>query len=455
MEETKLARYVAEFFGTFVLVLSVGCNVLSKNWFSGPISTACILVGLVYATSNVSGGYLNPALALASGVAGRLPMGEALAYCVFEILGGILGAITYSLLYWENFTIGPMRGFSWWQAGLAEMLYTFMLAFAVLNCATMYKQFGRQYFGLAIGFVILAAGYGGGAISGGCLNPALALGVDLTSVHLGFGWSCSYIGFEFVGAAIAGALFRVIRPQDPGHGQYNKGLVYGVLGEFIGTFMIVLTVGLNQLADSRAAALSTAAAVVVMTYSLWDVCGANFNPAVTLAVVVSGSQQRFPNLGMTSSVVGRALALIGAQIVAALLATWTYLGLHRYQPYPASPPILYGWVPQATVEILFTFLLCYVVLSTATERSNQMLTQYVGIAIGFCILAGGYVTHTVSDGTMNPAVTFSIGLSGSLTVAGCLSLIGCELIGAALAAGLLRLTHPYRKDMAQNTPLKL
>ena len=64
-----------------------------------------------------------------------------------------------------------------------------MLCFVVLNVAATAKNKPNEYYGLAIGFVIIAGGYAGGGISGGAFNPAVAFGIDTASVGLGFGWS--------------------------------------------------------------------------------------------------------------------------------------------------------------------------------------------------------------------------------------------------------------------------
>ena len=44
----------------------------------------------------------------------------------------------------------------------------------------------------------------------GCFNPAVAIGIDVSSAGLGFGWSAAYTGYEILGAALAAAAFRVI-----------------------------------------------------------------------------------------------------------------------------------------------------------------------------------------------------------------------------------------------------
>merc|ERR1719337_282609 len=69
---------------------------------------------------------------------------------------------------------------------VAETVYTFVLCFVVLNVATAGKNVGNYYYGLAIGFVIVAGGYAVGNISGGAFNPAVALGIDISSKGYGY-----------------------------------------------------------------------------------------------------------------------------------------------------------------------------------------------------------------------------------------------------------------------------
>merc|ERR1719316_656887 len=142
-----------------------------------------------------------------------------------------------------------------------------MLCFVVLNVATASKNAGNQFFGLAIGFVIIAGGYAAGNISGGAFNPAVALGIDVSSAGLGFGWGFAYTGYELVGAALAAGAFRLVRPDDfGGSDQYELGTK--CISEFIGTFFLVLTVGLNVLNNSPAGAWSIAASLMCMIFAL-------------------------------------------------------------------------------------------------------------------------------------------------------------------------------------------
>merc|ERR1719437_115831 len=99
---------------------------------------------------------------------------------------------------------------------------------------------GGQYFGLSIGYVIIAGAYGAGAVSGGCFNPAVAFGVDVSSAHLGFGWCLVYSCFELVGAALAAFLFKVVRPGDFTEEDAEVTMLSKLSSEFVGTFILVL-----------------------------------------------------------------------------------------------------------------------------------------------------------------------------------------------------------------------
>merc|ERR1719310_2118323 len=202
-------------------------------------------------------------------------------------------------MLWKVVNVAPKPGFGWWEAMLAEVLYTFVLCFVVLNVAASTKNGcgsldgkpggNQQFYGLAIGFVVVAGGYGAGAISGGAFNPAVALGLDVSSAGVGFGWGFAYTGYELIGCALAAGLFRVVRPDDfdeAHNGEYN--LTTKCVSEFLGTYILVLTVGLNVLNNSPAGAWSIAASLMCMIFALGNCSGAHFTPAVTVAIMIAG-----------------------------------------------------------------------------------------------------------------------------------------------------------------------
>merc|ERR1719235_2885994 len=158
-----------------------------------------------------------------------------------------MAGVAYGLLLGEVFALAPSKGANHWpHAAFAEFIYTFMLCFVVLNVACSNAHAGKnQFYGLAIGFVLVAGGYAAGHISGGALNPAVAVGIDVSSMATGFGYCVVYVSAELVGGVLAAGVFRVVRPQDFKVGAGSHGLLAKLISEFLGTYFIVLTVGLN------------------------------------------------------------------------------------------------------------------------------------------------------------------------------------------------------------------
>merc|ERR1719326_1607738 len=102
------------------------------------------------------------------------------AYWCTQIIAGILAGVTYTFVYGASIDLGPQlisegipgydgkAKFSWMCVAAIEILYTFMLCFVVLRVAASKSvaSKGYEYFGLAIGFVIVAGGFAGGGVSG-------------------------------------------------------------------------------------------------------------------------------------------------------------------------------------------------------------------------------------------------------------------------------------------------
>jgi len=432
-EDSAVPKYVAEFVGTYLLVFTVGCNVLSGSPVWAATSIACVLMVSIYALGGVSGANFNPAVSVTLGLSNKLEWKEVGIYAVVQIIAGICAGLSYGALFFKVFNLEPQPGFGWWEAALAEVLYTFMLCFVVLNVATASKNAGNQFFGLAIGFVIIAGGYAAGGISGGAFNPAVALGIDVSSAGLGFGWGFAYAGYELIGAALASALFRVVRPDEFG-GESEYTLATKLVSEFIGTFYLVLTVGLNVLGKSPAPVWSIAASLMCMIYALGNCSGAHFNPAVTVALLASGR-----NIIPATE----AAAYIGVQILGGICAAYMYAAMHHGATFALAPGAGFNFGHAAVAEIIFTFVLCYVVLCVASvkEPSKDMF----GLAIASCVTAGGYAIGAVSGGSLNPAVSFGISSANIINEGkfyNCLIYSAYEFVGAGLAAGVFHATHP-------------
>jgi len=449
--QSQVPAYVSEFVGTFLLVLTVACNVLAQNSVWAATSIAAVLMVSIYALGSVSGAHFNPAVTLAIALSDKMGeggWGKAIIYMLVQVLGGTCGAICGFTMYNNSFNLEPVGTFGGKQAAVVEILYTFMLCFVVLNVACSKNNPAtkdNQFYGLAIGFVIVAGGYAAGGVSGGAFNPAVALGIDLASViRHGFGWSLAYIVFEFIGAALAAALYRVVRSEEFGGVLSASGssMAAKLTSEFLGTYILVVTVGLNVLAGSKgshpAAVFSIAASLMCMIYALGHVSGAHFNPAVTFAILLSGRNKIS---------VQDAAAYAAAQLAGSLAAGMTYFSVWG-ATVPLAPAA--GWTPAAIGEVIFTAVLCFVVLSVATTKKPSK--DFFGLAIGSCVTVGGYAIGSLSGGSLNPAVSFGLDTSHAIITheswSNCLGYSAFELLGGAIAVGAFYVCNPaeYNKE---------
>merc|ERR1711937_584879 len=134
---------------------------------------------------------------------------------------------------------------------------------------------------------------------------------------------------------------------------------------------------------------------------------------------------------------------MGIQILAGICAAYTYAAIHHGATFPLAPGKGFTFAGAAMAEIVYTFVLCYVVLCVASvkEPSKDMF----GLAIASCVTAGGYAIGAVSGGSLNPAVSFGISSANIINKGmfyNCLIYSAYELIGAMAAAGVFHVTHP-------------
>jgi len=205
-----MARYLTEFIGTFFFVLTIGLTVIEPG--AGPLAPLAIgsaLMVMVYAGGHVSGAHYNPAVTLAVWLRGQHPTRDVLPYMGAQVLAAI-GSALLVIVFKPAGVITAARP-EILAAFLAELVFTFALAYVVLNVATAVETSGNSYFGLAIGFTVLVGAYAVGAISGGAFNPAIAVGISVMGLS---SWANIWIflAAEFVGGALAAYAFKAIHP---------------------------------------------------------------------------------------------------------------------------------------------------------------------------------------------------------------------------------------------------
>ena len=167
-------KLVVEAIGTFFLVFTVGMAV-GRAGVLAPIAIGSVLMVMVFAGGHVSGGHYNPAVSTAVMLRGKMAQGEYVPYVVVQVLAGIAAALVIIILGYDFDTSAKLAGAG--KMLIVEFLFTFALAYVVLNVATARGTEGNSFYGLAIGFTVFVGATAVGPISGGAFNPAVVLGL--------------------------------------------------------------------------------------------------------------------------------------------------------------------------------------------------------------------------------------------------------------------------------------
>lgn len=202
-------KYIIEFIGTFFLVLTIA---LTGN----PIAIGAVLVAMVYMGGYISGALYNPALTLALFIRRKMEVREALIYALTQIIAGAVAALVYHEIAGKTFIPKLGENVPFHAALLLEVLFTFALATVVLHVATSKKTAANQYFGLAIGLTVMAGAFASGPLSGGVLNPAVAVGpilLDYQNWNQNFLTLLIYISGPLMGGLLAGILYNYLEEK--------------------------------------------------------------------------------------------------------------------------------------------------------------------------------------------------------------------------------------------------
>jgi glycerol uptake facilitator-like aquaporin len=233
---------------------------------------------------------------------------------------------------------------------------------------------------------------------------------------------------------------ELARLPETGTGSVGLDLTRRLVAEALGTcFLVIAVVGSGIMASRLSPndtglqllenAAATAAALIGLILIFGALSGAHFNPAVTLVDRAFGTiSTRDAGLYIGAQVVGGCLGAMLANLMFELPAI-------ELSTKGRSSPAL--WLSEiiATVGLLLVIHGC-----VRTGRANV-----VAFAVGIWI--GGAYWFTSSTSFANPAVTIARTLSDTFTgiePSSAPMFILMQLVGAAIAYGLIRLLYPDR-----------
>ncbi len=210
--QPSMNKYIAEFIGTFFLVLTVGCTVLpGAAGVIPPLAIGASLMVMIFAGGHLSGAHFNPAVTLAVFIRGKCDAKDVIPYWIAQVAAGIVAAFVAMFLTGKSGTAAMLPNVP--AIFLAEFLFTFALAYVVVNVATAKGTAGNSFYGLAIGFTVMTGAFAVGGISGGAFNPAVAVGVTVMKL-LNVSQVWIHILADLAGGLVAGLTFKMLNPED-------------------------------------------------------------------------------------------------------------------------------------------------------------------------------------------------------------------------------------------------
>jgi aquaporin Z len=206
-----------------------------------------------------------------------------------------------------------------------------------------------------------------------------------------------------------------------------------LLTEFLGTFFLVLIIGLAVVGSVPLAPIAIGFGLMVLVYMGGHISGAHYNPAVSVAALMRG---KMPSSDFIPYLVAQVLGAIAGAALSQVITGETFA---------PAPALGIGILTPLLVEVTFTFLLALVVLNVATHRDTKGNSFY-GLAIGATVMVAAFVGGGISGGAFNPAVGIGPILVHAVVGGGSFSSLWLYLtgpiLGAVLAAVVFKIQEP-------------
>lgn len=216
-----MKKYLAEMFGTMVLVLmgcgtavSLSCGTDTASVVGTAFAFGLAVVAMAYTIGGISGCHINPAITLGCLLTKRISAKDAGMYMLFQVIGAFVGSALLFLLTKNTELTGtgandlqsgvsPIGGF------LAEIIFTCVFVFTVLGTTDSKKGAGN-FAGLAIGLCLVLVHLACIRYTGTSVNPARSIAPAIFQGGTALSNIWIFILGPFIGAAIAAFAWKAI-----------------------------------------------------------------------------------------------------------------------------------------------------------------------------------------------------------------------------------------------------
>ena len=213
LSKSSLKKYLAEFIGTFVLVLFAcgaavvtGCNAQTgQGYVATALAFGLVIVAMAYSIGNISGCHINPAVSIAMLVSKKMSLEDFAGYLVAQFAGATAGAAVLMALVGKDSGLGTNALYdgSAWKSLLVEVILTFVFVIAILGVTS--KVENSSIAGIVIGLSLTLVHILGIAFTGTSVNPARSFGPAV--LVGGDALSCLWV---FILAPLAGGVLAAL-----------------------------------------------------------------------------------------------------------------------------------------------------------------------------------------------------------------------------------------------------
>ncbi len=183
----SLKKYIAEFIGTFVLVLFacgtaavVGCSAENgTGYLLTALAFGLVIVAMAYSIGNISGCHINPAVSIAMLTSGKMTVKDFVGYVIAQFAGSTAGAAVLMALVGKKSGLGANGLYKddIWLSLLIEVILTFVFVIAILGVTS--KESNGSVAGIVIGLSLTLVHILGIYFTGTSVNPARSFGPAL------------------------------------------------------------------------------------------------------------------------------------------------------------------------------------------------------------------------------------------------------------------------------------
>lgn len=233
MEIKITTKFIAELIGTFALVLfGCGAAVIAGVDTAGNLSGLGLLgisfafglsvVVMAYAIGGISGCHINPAITIAMLVAGKIKIGDAVAYIIAQLLGAVLAAFVlmqiakghpgFAMGEWalgsNGWGEGYQNAYNTTAAFLTEAVLTFLFLFVIFGTTSRWGN--STMAGMAIGLTLVLIHLVAIPITGTSVNPARSFGPALLAGGKAMSQLWLFFAAPIVGGVAAAIVWRML-----------------------------------------------------------------------------------------------------------------------------------------------------------------------------------------------------------------------------------------------------